>query len=98
MEYVQSIGSLYFIKKEHRKLAEQKFKLFLSYLRNRYRIPTQVIDEAFIKKVASTSKVDEQQVHKVVDSYKEFESKLHMNEDQLISFNNYLEYFYKNCK
>jgi hypothetical protein len=98
IEYVQSIGALYFMKKEHRKLAEQKFKLFLSYLRNRYRIPTQVIDEAFIKKVASTSKVDELQVRKVVDSYKEFESKMHMNEEQLISFNNYLEYFYKNCK
>ncbi len=98
IEYVQSIGALYFMKKEHRKLAEQKFKLFLSYLRNRYRIPTQVIDEAFIKKVASTSKVDEQQVRKVVESYKAFEGNMHMNEEQLISFNNYLEYFYKNCK
>lgn len=98
IEYVQSIGALYFMKKEHRRLAEQKFKLFLSYLRNRYRIPTQVIDDAFIKKVAATSKVEEQQVRKVIESYQEIETKMHMNEEQLIRFNNHLEYFYKYCK
>lgn len=98
VEYVQTIGGLYFMKKDHRRLAEQKFKLFLSFIRNRYRLSTQNIDAKLIKQLAATSKVQEDKVHAIFELYGSIAQKSAMAEDQLISFNKYLEYFYQNCK
>ncbi len=98
IEYVQTVGGLYFIKQEHRKLAEQQFKLFLSFVRNRYRIPTQQLDDALIKKIAMASTVDEAQVRQLFTAYNTLSYQSDMGEEELIAFNQYLEKFYQNCK
>lgn len=98
VEYVQTVGGLYFMKKDHRKLAEQKFKLFLSFVRNRYRLSTQNLDAKLIKQLASTSKVAEDKVQAIFELYGSISEKSAMSEAQLITFNKNLEYFYQNCK
>lgn len=98
VEYVQTVGGLYFMKKDHRRLAEQKFKLFLSFIRNRYRLSTQTLDEKLMKQLAAISKVDENSVRNIFELYGSIAEKSAMSEEQLISFNKYLEYFYQNCK
>ncbi len=98
VEYVQTIGGLYFIKKDHRRLAEQKFRLFLSFIRNRYKLSTQHLDGKLRKQLANTSKIEEDKINRIFDLYGTIAEKSAMSEEQLISFNKHLEYFYQNCK
>ena len=98
VEYVQTVGGLYFMKSDHRRLAEQKFKLFLSFIRNRYRLSTSTLDSKLVKQLASISKVEEARVNEIFELYGTIADKSAMSEEQLISFNKYLEYFYQNCK
>lgn len=98
VEYVQTVGGLYFMKQEHYKLAEQQFRLFLNFVRNRYRLPTQQPDEELIKKLIVTSKVEPARVRVIFTAYSAIAATRSMTSEQLISFNKYLEYFYKNCK
>ncbi|CAN5329983.1 hypothetical protein BH09BAC1_BH09BAC1_04700 [soil metagenome] len=98
VEYVQTVGGLYFLKQEHQKLADQQFKLFLSFVRNRYRLSTQTLDEALIKRLTTTSKVEEEKVRYIFTVHQAFTQLHAITEDQLIGFNKSLEYFYQNCK
>lgn len=98
VEYVQTVGGLYFMKKDHRRLAEQKFRLFLSFIRNRYRLSTHSLDDNLVKQLAGISKVEQDKVKDIFELYGSIAEKSAMSEEQLISFNKYLEYFYQNCK
>lgn len=98
VEYAQTVGGLYFLKQEHRKLADQQFRLFLSYIRNRYRLSTQQLDEELVKKVTLTSKVEDARVRQIFSDHKKFMEQHGVSMEQLIGFNKALEYFYQNCK
>ncbi len=98
VEYVQTVGGLYFMKQEHRKLTDQQFKLFLTFVRNRYRLNTQQLDEEFMKRLAMNSMLEPEKIRYIFGQQQGFIGREAISETELIDFNRSLEYFYKNCK
>ena len=98
MEFISTIGSLYFLQNDHKKLCIQKMKLFLAYLRERYFLSTKDLDDSFIEKVVAKSEIPKEVVQKILLYYKNIESSSFVSEKTLIEFHLEMDKFYKNCK
>lgn len=99
MEFIATIGQLYFQQNNHRKLALQKWKLFLAFIRDRYHLPTRELDDAFIQKLAARSGVAEETLQPLFRLARNIErSPLFLSENTLIDLHQALDRFYRNCK
>ena len=98
LEFISTIGSLYFLQNDHKKLCKQKMKLFLGHVRDRYNITTKKIDPAFVEKLSTKSEIPEAIINKILDYYKNIDSSNFVSDNTLINFHQELAKFYKNSK
>ena len=96
LEFIATIGRLYFLQNDHKKLCLKKMKLFLSYVRERYNIPTQEIDEAFINSLSLRSEVPEKVINKIVLMHQNIRKSGFISEKTMIDFHLEMDKFYKN--
>ncbi|EDM44700.1 hypothetical protein SCB49_14050 [unidentified eubacterium SCB49] len=54
-EYTQTISGMYLDKNEHHKIALKQMNLFMEFIRTRLRLPTEKVDNRFLKAVAARS-------------------------------------------
>ena len=97
-EFISTIGQLYFLKNDHKKLCLQKMKLFLAYIRDRYNLNTTNLDDAFVTKLTAKSEVSPTIIKNIFTFYKNIESSSFTSEQSLIDFHQRMDAFYKNCK
>lgn len=99
MEFIATIGQLYFRQNSHRKLAIQKWRLFLGFVRDRYHLPTRELDDAFIGKLAERSGIDKETLQPIFRLARNIErSEVFLSENTLIDLHKALDGFYRNCK
>ncbi|MFT4759360.1 MAG: hypothetical protein ACI9XO_001151 [Paraglaciecola sp.] len=99
LEFISTIGRMYFVQNDHRKLAKDKARLFLAYVRDNYKIQTKKIDNSFIQTLANKAEISPDLIKKIV----EIKQKINLpgglfTEEMLIDFHQALDQFYKNCK
>jgi len=97
-EFISTIGRLYFLQNDHKKLSLQKMKLFLSYIRDRYNLMTTTTDEKFQARLAAKSEIKPKVIKKIFDSHESIKKTHQISENQLIEFHKQMDEFYKNCK
>lgn len=66
LEFVSTIGNLYYERADHKNIAEKKINFFLEQLRSQYLLATTHLDERFVKTLANKSGREEQQVETLV--------------------------------
>lgn len=98
LDFISTIGSLYFIQNDHRKLSLQKMRLFLAFIRERYLMNTNVADEAFFKKLSAKSEIPMGVIQQIFSFYKNINDSSFISEQTLIEFHMEMDKFYKNCK
>lgn len=98
LEFIHTIGRLYFMQNDHRALALQKMKLFLSFIRMRYNLQTKVLDKVFIQRLSEKSQIDHNSIEAILSDYKTIENMIDISVEQLTAFHNMLEAFYQKCK
>lgn len=98
LEFISTIGSLYFLQNDHRKLALQKMKLFLSFVRNHYNMTTGTLDEEFKNRLAAKSEIPRTLIDQILLFYENIKSSTFVSEKTLIDFHLEMDKFYKNCK
>ena len=96
LEYVQTIGSLYFQSGEHKKIAIQKMKVFLADIRTKYKVQTTDFNESFYVQLSIKSKVSIGIIKEIFERYKFLENLSTADEQILIDFYQSIETFYKN--
>ncbi len=98
LEFIHTIGELYFSQKDNKNLALQKMDLFLKSLRSRYNIPEKD-EEKFIVLLAKKSEVPLEQIQNIFTKYKHIKDQsTEVSDEELISFYKSLESFNKNSK
>lgn len=97
-EFISTIGRLYFLQNDHKKLCQQKMKLFYAYIRDRYNLNTTKVDDEFMTKLTAKSEVPSTVLQKIFDFYKNIKSSQFVSEQTLIDFHLRMDEFYKNCK
>ncbi len=98
LEFVQTIGRMYYLRKNHKQLAQQKIKLFLNFIYEKYQINTHILDEAFIEKLKMKSEISADTIKNIFKHAKYIENTDQVTADDLIQLHTQLDNFYKNCK
>jgi hypothetical protein len=98
LEFVQTIGDLYFQSQDHKNIAEKKISYFMEHLRVKYWLAPRVLDEPFINSLARKSGKSEKDIRALIDTIQMIQNMPHVNEHQLIDLNRKLEIFYEHQK
>ena len=95
MDFVKTIGRLYFDKGDHKNLCRKMSAYFLEHVRNKYKLLTSTLDEEFVKKLQYKSGAEEYEVRGIVSFIKYAENAPAISDKQLTDFHKQLESFYK---
>lgn len=98
LEFVQTIGQLYFLQNNHLKLALQKIRLFNGYIRERYNLSYREGDESFFNRLAMRSEVPETLIRDIFSMQESIKSARSLGTNRLIDFHKLMDQFYKLCK
>ena len=94
LEFVRTIGNLYFQSGEHKAVADKKINFFFDHLRTKYWITATTIDEHFIQTVSKKTGKPEVNIRALLNIIRFIQSQEHIAVDRLIDLNEQLELFY----
>ncbi len=97
LDFVQTIGLLYFNQKNHKDLVKKIFAVFSEHISSKYFIRIE-FTPVFYQKLALKSGVKEQIVSRIFTHYEVLSAKERVYEDELIRFNELIELFYKKSR
>jgi hypothetical protein len=96
LDFVQTIGRLYYDKKDHGDLARKMSVYFLDHVRSRYKLPTHTLDESFMHALHAKSGYGMEAIKDILQSLGRVATAKTITEEELIHFHNQLESFYQN--
>lgn len=100
LEFLNVISSLHYQNPNHLDMARKKMKYFVYFIRARYGINAQTINEEHMKRLSEKSKVNVVDIQQIYDRYKVIDSYSISNEEpeRLAGLYKAIEKFYKTCK
>ena len=93
LDFVKTIGRLYFQRKDNKNLALKMSAHFLDNVRNRYNLPTSVLNDEFENKLAYKSDYDKAAIHDIVYTINTLPDQLSVTDEELLAFNDKLKKF-----
>ncbi|RXK86336.1 DUF4350 domain-containing protein [Filimonas effusa] len=94
LEFVETIGKLYYEKGDHRNLALKMTQFFLEHVRTKYKIDTHYINDDFATVLSMKSGVTKDTTGAIVDYIHKAQMGL-ITRDELMKFYYILDHFYK---
>ena len=94
LEFVTTIGDLYYEKGDHKNLAEKLTQYFLDYVRSNYKISTAEINEVFAQQLAIKSNKNINDIHAIVEYIHTVNLSNTITQKQLMHYYELLENFY----
>ncbi len=98
LEFVETIGRVYFNSKNHKDIAEKKYQYFCTFLLQKYNINIINNESVNYDFVSEKTTVDIDTIKKLLLSYNKINKLEKISAEQLNKFNNYIEDFYDKCK
>ncbi|MDF2380843.1 DUF4350 domain-containing protein [Nostoc ellipsosporum NOK] len=95
LDFVKTVGRLYFEKGDHTNLARKMTVYFLEHLRSRYQLSTGLLNDEFIQQVVDRTGVEEQEVRPIVETAARLQSNVSVSDKQLETYYRRLEKFYQ---
>ncbi len=95
IDFVRTIGRLYYDKGDHKNLCRKMGAYFLEHVRNKYKLPTGVLDDEFVKNLRFKSGCEESEIRGIVSFIKYVDDAPVIGHKELIQFHKDLESFYK---
>ncbi len=93
LEFVSTIGNLYFQSAEHKNVAEKKVNFFMDQIRSKYWLDTSRLDDTFINILTRKTGRTQEEVRSLVNMIIAIRSKEQISPDELIELNKKLEKF-----
>lgn len=97
VEFVETVGRLYYQQKDHDDLNYKMITYFLEQVRTHYRLKTNELDKEFVHHLSQKSGVPEDEVNELVNSLK-WDEGSYITEEELKSLYQKIESFYKKSK
>lgn len=98
IEFVQNVARLYFLKQDHKKIAQQKMKVFMHTLREKYKLPTHLPKDELIPLIAQKTGVFEEVVRPIFSQSEFIVYSTTVSENDLIEFHNSIDQFNQAAK
>ncbi|MCF6365784.1 MAG: hypothetical protein L3J35_06225 [Bacteroidales bacterium] len=98
VEFVETIGRVYYNSKNHKDIALKKYHYFKYFLFSKYNIKPEQEDENKYSYISEKTGVNEGLTKKVLLAYAKINKLEKISQEQLNFFNNCIEDFYDECK
>jgi hypothetical protein len=95
LDFVKTIGRLYYDKGDHKNLCRKMSAYFLEHVRNKYKLPTGTLDSAFINNLKFKSGEEETVIREIVTFINYLDGAAAVSSNQLTDFHKKLDSFYK---
>ena len=89
---------MYLHENEHIEIATEMRNLFLNFIRQKYYLKTNEIDDVFFHTLAQKSTIEMEKITSIFDDFRRIQKVQSINQSFLQTLNHKLEYFYSNCK
>src|SRR5690606_40060151 len=86
VEYVETVGNLYYQEKNHTQLLDKQIKYALHYIRTEYKILTQHLNDDFISKLQQKTMANEDDIKNFVHFINHFNTNYNYTQQDLIHF------------
>lgn len=93
LEFVGTIGSLYFQHADHKNIADKKINFFLEHVRVRYWLSTAKLNDEFISSLSHKSGIDEKYVSQLVKMIVHIQSQKKISANELIKLDKQIHGF-----
>jgi hypothetical protein len=94
LEFIKTISTMHFMRRDHKEMAMQQTRYFLSYIRDRYKLSTTKLDEEFVKQLSLRTKVEENTINLILNELAYVETKSTLTDQELIKLYQMLARFY----
>jgi hypothetical protein len=98
LDFVKTIGRLYYDKRDHRNLSYKMASYFLEFVRHKYKLVTTDLNEEFIKKLQFKTGISENEISDIIAFIREINTERTVTEKQMARFHRQLENFYEKVK
>lgn len=98
LDFIATIGRLFFIQNSHKQLALEQMRLFQAYTRRHYNLQSREMNEAFVSRLAAKSEIPAENINKILNLYANIEKSSYISNNTLVDFHKLLDGFYKTCK
>ena len=98
VEFVQTVGNLYYQQKDFKNIAEKKISFFLDYIRQKYFIKTSSFDTDTVRKITDKSSISEAKIKSLFREVEKINHSQQITEEELININYQIEKFYERTK
>lgn len=96
LDFVRTIGRLYYERRDHHNLSKKMAAFFLEYVRSRYKIMNQSLDETFVTELHEKSQYNYEELKKMVAFINYINTNNFITEQELANFYQQLHLFYQN--
>lgn len=94
--FTETIGRLYLQKKDNKNIADKMVTYFNEYIRNKYFLNTNLVNEDFITTLSRKSGVNKDKVEILYRTIASVQGNMEVNDYQLLSLHEQIQNFYKN--
>lgn len=94
LDFVRTIGRLYYDKGDHKNLCKKMGAYFLEHIRNQYKLSTVSLDDDFINNLKFKTGYDESEIRGIISFIKYLDDAPEISHEQLTNFHKQLESFY----
>jgi hypothetical protein len=98
LEFVDTVGRLYYQHGDHRNIAEKKIAYLLEYIRSNFNERTREIDEALYQRIAERSGIEQERIAELFGEIRTALESSVITETQLTRLNTLIENFYRESK
>ncbi len=98
VEFVETIGGMYYQQGAHLNIIRHQRNLLLTFIRSHYNIPTNKLDDDFLKKASLKSGVDANEIDRIIREARRLELKVEVKAEDLVEYDKLTRDFYKKCK
>ena len=94
LEFVTTVGKLYYEKADHKNLADKLTQYFLDNVRNRFKISTAEINNAFVQQLAAKAGKSVDEINGLIETMHTINLSESITQHQLMYYYEQLEKFY----
>ena len=98
IEFSKTIARLYWLNPNHKRMAEQKMKMFLFEVRKRYGLPTHTLNEDFKERFIAKTGLTGKYVNRLFDAYRVAQQSETIHRDLLIQISDAIVYIRQHWK
>jgi hypothetical protein len=95
LDFVTTVAGVYFNQKDNKGVADNKIAYFLEFVRNRFNLGTQVMNEDFIEQLHRKSGVDKEEVAALINQVVAVSNLQNVADSMLLNLNSNIDKFYK---